>query len=322
MSGRFPIYTLDTLEPLLDRRAIIDAVRDALILHSRGQVQSPMPGQLLFDEAHGDCHIKFGHLTDSPSFAVKIATGFYNNAALGLPSGNGLTLLFDARTGAPQCLFQDGGMMTAWRTAAATALAAHCLSPVSAPLVGIIGSGLQAQLCPAWLAELLPDARYMMYGRDAARTAVAATACGAAVASSLDALLAAADIVVTATPAAKPLFSADRARPGTHFVALGTDGPEKQELPTELFARATHIATDDHVQCLRLGDFGRAVKAGMAKANADVALGAVLAGDTTVMRQSGDITIVDLTGLAAQDIAIAAWFGSQLCGRQVSGMAL
>ena len=271
-----------------------------------------MPGHLTFQDVGGDCHIKFGHLTDSPTFAIKIATGFYLNPRLGLPSGNGVILLFDARTGAPLCLFQDGGMMTAWRTAAATALAAHCLSPVARPLVGIIGSGLQAQLTPAWTAELLPEATFVFHGRDVERTEHAARECNAAIAPSREALLATADIVITATSSHEPLFPASHARPGSHFVALGVDGPDKQELPPELFQRADIILTDDRAQCLALGDYGLAVKAGKCSAHADRPLGNVLAGECVFDRRADEISIVDLTGLAAQDIAIANWFGSRL----------
>jgi len=54
------------------------------------------------------------------------------------------------------------------------------------------------------------------------------------------------NVIVTATPAKAPLFSADLVLPGTHLVAVGADSPGKQELPGELFARAAHILTDDH----------------------------------------------------------------------------
>ena len=62
---------------LLDRRAIIDTMRDALTHASLVQVQSPMPGQLVFEAAGGDCHIKCGHMTDGPNFSVKSATGYF-----------------------------------------------------------------------------------------------------------------------------------------------------------------------------------------------------------------------------------------------------
>lgn len=312
MRSDFPVYTIGQIEPLLDRRGIVDAVCEALIRHARGHVQSPMPGQLLFEDVRGDCHIKYGHLAGSPSFAVKIATGFQDNPRLGLPSGNGLILLFDAHTGAPQCLFQDGGWMTAWRTAAATALAARCLSPRSEPVVGIIGTGLQAQLTPAWTREVMPGARFLMTGRDISRTREAASACGAEAVGTVQDLLGEADIVITATPSTEPLFAAAAVRAGTHIVALGADGPEKQELPAELFTRAAHVVCDDVHQCAAFSDFGKAVDGGAIARDRAVALGHVLGGDVVIAREAGDITIADLTGLAAQDIAIAAWFGAKL----------
>jgi len=312
VSAGFPIYTIEQIEPLLNRRGVIEAVRDALIRHARGEVRSPMPGHLLFEEARGDCHIKFGHMAGAPNFAVKIATGFYDNASLGLPSANGVILLLDARTGAPLCLFQDGGWMTAWRTAAATAIAAHWLSPEENPLIGIIGTGLQAQLTPAWLLELLPEARFIMTGRDMTRTSQIAATSGATPVATTQELLAMADIVITATPSAVALFDSSHVRQGTHFVALGADGPEKQELPADLFARATHIVCDDVPQCTKLSDFGRAVRAGVITADDAIPLGRLLSGDQVITHSPDEISIVSLTGLAAQDIAIAEWFARQM----------
>lgn len=312
MNTGFAIYTIDQIEPLLDRRGVIEAVREALVQHARGAVQSPMPGQLVFGDARGDCHIKYGHLSGSPSFAVKIATGFRDNGRLGLPTGNGLVLLFDACTGAPLCLFQDQGWMTAWRTAAATALAVQCLAPDGKHRIGIIGTGPQARLTPEWIRELLPDASFLMTGRDLVRTRETAALCGAEPVSTVAELLAAAEVVVTATTSAEPLFSAAAVRPGTHVVALGADGPEKQELPVELFARAAHVVCDDIRQCASLSDFGKAVDAGAIERRRALTLGHVLGGDVTTSRLASDITIVDLTGLAAQDIAVATWFGTRL----------
>ncbi len=312
MSGVFPIYRLQDIKPLFNRAAILNIIREALIKHSAGLIQSPMPGQLVFDEAHGDCHIKYGHMTGDKSFAIKIATGFYNNSKRGLPVGNGLIIVLDAETGAPQCLFQDEGWLTAWRTAAATALAAKCLSPRPDAQVGIIGTGLQAQLAIEWIADLMPKAAFTLFGRDPTRTAEIAQTHGAGTARTLEAIMATSDIIVTATPSTVPLFDATLARPGMHFVSIGADGPEKQELPTELFAMAKHVFTDDHNQCLALSDFGRAVRNGDIAYDADRAFGDLLAGHISIIREDTAISIVDLTGLAAQDIAIASWFQAQL----------
>ncbi len=305
------IYSIDNIRPHLNKRAVIDAVRDALIRHSRGEVQSPMPGHLLFEEANGDCHIKYGQMAGSPTFAIKVATGFYDNGKRGLPVNNGLIMVFDARTGTPVILFQDAGWFTAWRTAAATALAVHILAPKPNSKVGVFGTGLQGQLAVEWIAALMPDASFSIYGRDTGRTATIASELSIAAATSAEDMLANCDIVVTATPSAHALFDAARVRPGMHFVGVGADGPEKHELPEALFARASVIATDDHAQCMALGDFGRAVKAGQVSEAADQSLGALLF-SRAIGRPNDAITIIDLTGLAAQDIAIADLFAKQL----------
>ena len=69
-----------------------------------------MPGQLLFDQPRGDCHIKFGHVAGSSTFAIKVATGFYNNSKRGLAVNHGLILILDAETGAPIVLLKDDGI--------------------------------------------------------------------------------------------------------------------------------------------------------------------------------------------------------------------
>ncbi len=305
------IYHLQELLPLLDKSAVIDAVKAALIAHAKGEVQSPMPGSLVFPEANGDCHIKYGQMDGSRHFAIKVATGFYDNPKRNLPASNGLIMVFDAETGIPQSLFLDEGWLTAWRTAAATALAAEILSPQPNPKIGIMGTGLQAQLAVEWIPLLLPKARFAMLGRNADTTLRVAGKLGIEAATNSAELLATCDIIITATPSAHELFSANAARPGMHFVGIGADGPEKAELPTGLFAKAAHILVDCPKQCLALSDFGSACHEGKIVPHRARSLGEALAGPRP-LRLADDITIVDLTGIAAQDIAIANLFAEKL----------
>jgi len=73
MSAGFSVIGIDELRPLLNRSRVLAAIRQALIWQAEGNVQSPLPGQLLFDKPHGDCHIKFGHVAGSRTFAIKVA---------------------------------------------------------------------------------------------------------------------------------------------------------------------------------------------------------------------------------------------------------
>ena len=96
-----------------------------------------------------------------------------------------------------------------------------------------------------------------------------------------------------------------------HFVGIGADGPEKAELPTGLFAKAAHILVDCPKQCLSLSDFGSACREGKIVPHRARSLGEALAGPRP-LRLADDITIADLTGIAAQDIAIANLFAEKL----------
>lgn len=313
----FEIIGIDRLRPALDPPAVIAAVRDALIAQAEGRVQSPLPGQLQFRSPPGDCHIKYGHVAGSPSFVIKIATGFYENPARGLAANDGLVVVFDATTGTPRVLFQDEGWLTAWRTAAATAIAAHVLAPATVTSLGVVGTGLQAELALEWLPPLLGDRPAVVWGRSAqkARALAARTSRGTRPVTAVDdiaALLASCNVVVTATPSDRPLFAAGDVQPGTHLVAIGADSPGKQELPEALFARADRVVVDDLAQCLDHGDTGIAVRAGIIDAQRVVPLGRLLAAPDRPARGAADVTIADLTGIAAEDIAIAGLFQARL----------
>ena len=95
-------------------------------------------------------------------------------------------------------------------------------------------------------------------------------------------------------------------QPGTHIVAMGCDNPGKQELDAALFPLASVIMVDDHDQCVHHGDLGHAVRGGLLPEDADIALGSVLSGEKSGRIADDDITIADITGIAAEDMAVAA----------------
>ena len=306
----------------------MSAVRRALVAHARGEVVCPPPGQLLFTEAHGDCHIKFAHSPREPLFCVKVATGFYHNPARQLPVNNGIVLLFDSRTGAPVAVLQDQGWLTSWRTAAAGALAALAGAPPSTTVMGVIGAGHQAQMQALWTSRALGFVPIMLYGRNEERTQRAIEQLrsrGRTVvrAKSISEVARACRLIICCTNAAQPLFRADVVKSGTHIVSIGADGPGKSELDGALFRRAATVFTDDHAHCLAHGDFGRAVRQGFVGHTADVHLGTIL-GDcpsSSPRAAKGDITIATLTGLGAQDLAIAARAWAGLSARAHNGDA-
>jgi ornithine cyclodeaminase len=111
-----------------------------------------------------------------------------------------------------------------------------------------------------------------------------------------------ADIIITTTPSTTPLFANDLVRRGTHVTAIGADSPGKQELPTGLVTSASLRVCDIARQSLEHGEFQTA---GKLEPSLDVTeLGHILSGAHSGRYSDNEITVADLTGIAAQDIAI------------------
>ncbi|MDF2706401.1 MAG: ornithine cyclodeaminase [Nonomuraea muscovyensis] len=302
-----PVLDTAAIKQAATSRLVLDTVRDALIAHAEGRTSVPPPLHMEFPEADGDCHVKAGWITGSTDFTIKIATGFYGNPGLGLPSNHGLVCVVSARTGQVRALLDDRGLLTAWRTAAAGALITDAMARPGAVTLAVFGTGEQARLQTSWLAKLRPVGTVLVHGRDPRRAnalcdELDARGLRARPASAQEA--AAADMIITTTPATVPVLDAAQVREGAHVTGIGTDMPHKNELPPALFRRAQLIATDDHAQCLDHGDFGHAVRAGAAAQDDDIAAGLLL--KAPLDRPDTAITVADLTGVGALDAALAS----------------
>jgi ornithine cyclodeaminase/alanine dehydrogenase-like protein (mu-crystallin family) len=277
--------------------------------------QLPPPMGFSVPEVEGEVHVKAAYLAGSPIFAVKIATGFYQNTARGLPSGAGMILVFDAQTGFPLALLDDHGYLTDLRTAAAGALAARLLGSDSLRTVAVLGAGIQARYQLRALSQVRRWERTAAWSRNPDRVrgycAEMQSELGVpftAAATPEDALRDA-DLVITVTPSREPLFDDSALSPHATVIAVGSDGPDKRELPTATLARADKIVVDRLSQCLELGELHHAVAEGALKPDAVHAeLGDVLTAKRPA-REGDELIICDLTGVGAQDAAIAevAW---------------
>ena len=287
----------------------VNLIQSAYIASANGKVQTAEVVHLGFPKANGDCHIKSGHIADTASYVIKIASGFYDNPSKGLASSNGMMLAFSATTGETVAILRDEGWLTDMRTAIGGALATRALACTSASKVLLIGTGIQAKMQAQCLAKLMPKRAlsFRIWGRNA--TAARATAEELAkqgleikVVSTLEKEVGTADIIITTTPSTTPLFANDLVRRGTHVTAIGADSPGKQELPTGLVTSASLRVCDIARQSLEHGEFQTASKV---EPSLDVTeLGHILSGTHSGRHSDNEITVADLTGIAAQDIAI------------------
>jgi len=133
------------IESLIDYPCAIGAVESAYRAVSESKVNLPPVGHITFPEHDGDCHIKYGHILGCPTFVIKIATGFPYNADLGLPTGNGMSVVMSAETGKVKALLHDEMIMTDIRTGIGGAIASKQFARENSKNALIIGTGVQAQ---------------------------------------------------------------------------------------------------------------------------------------------------------------------------------
>src|SRR3979411_2823422 len=124
-----PIIEEGALRNVITPRVAVDAMREAFRADGEGRAHVPAVINLDVPAGPGELHVKPALIDGVPHVAVKIASGFYDNPAKGLPSGSGLMAVFAAATGLPVARLFDNGFLTDIRTGAAVAVAAETLAP-------------------------------------------------------------------------------------------------------------------------------------------------------------------------------------------------
>lgn len=292
---------------------VLKAVEQAFRLLASGKVVMPPILSMEIAEANGEVDVKTAYLPGFDHFAIKVSPGFFDNPKLGLPSLNGLMILFSAKTGLVTALLLDNGYLTDIRTAAAGAVAAKYLAPKKVETAAILGTGAQARLQIIAAHQVRPFRKVLVWGRDEARAA----ACAEDIAGSLkikaevvkDAgtAVSEAQLVVTATAARKPILRAEWLHKGLHITAMGADQAGKNEIDPRAIALADLYVCDRVSQAATLGELRAARAAALMNGETPPELGAIVAGTHPGRTSETAITICDLTGTGAQDTAIASY---------------
>ena len=321
-SERPQILTLDDIKQRINVPRLIGEIETGFVLYSEDRVVVPPVGFLHFDEPPGDVHIKYGYVTDDDVYVLKMASGFYNNPALGLSVSDGLILVFNQKTGQLQYILLDECWLTDMRTAAAGAVAAKHLAPTTVNSIGIVGTGTQARIQLEMLNEVVDCNSCYVWGRNPGNVqsmieelllqdTIKSWGLNIKAATSIDELTANCNLIVTTTSAKQALILADQVQAGTHITAMGSDDHGKQELQAELLAKADRVVADSISQCVDHGECLYAVKDKHIKADSILELGNVIKNPEIGRSSDEQITIADLTGVAIQDIQIAKMVARQ-----------
>jgi ornithine cyclodeaminase len=308
-------YSKERILPLIDHGRIIGLMEEAFVMYSKKEAIVPSFGSLTFDDPKGETHIKYGYVQKLDSFVVKVASSFPSNNYLGVSSSQGVLLLFCRKTGQLKSILHDEGYLTDVRTAAAGAVVAKYLAPKRIKAVGIVGTGTQAYFQLNLLKEVVffdhvivwgrsQDSleRYVQHIKDPSLT-VETT-------KDLCMLQESCNLIVTTTPSSIPLIS--NIQKGTHITAVGADNFGKVEIDPEIFRIADLVVCDSKKQCFAVGDCARALATGNLEPEKVRELGEIIQNPSWGRQSEEEITIADLTGLAVQDIMIAAELTNQL----------
>ncbi|MGA1208468.1 MAG: ornithine cyclodeaminase family protein [Gemmobacter sp.] len=175
---------------------------------------------------------------DGMGIAVKSATIFPGNPARGIAAVNGGVMLYSDAAGLPEALV-DFHLVTRWKTAGDSFLAARHLARPDARAVLIVGAGKVAASMIAAYRALIPGARVTLWNRTArAAHALATLHPGVEVAEDLAEAVGRAEVIATTTMAAEPLIRGEWLRPGTHLDLIGAYRPDMREVDDEALRRA------------------------------------------------------------------------------------
>lgn len=293
---------------------VVECIESAFLMLATKAVQ--MPPILRFDiPGHrAEVDVKTAYVPGLEGFAVKISSGFFDNPALGLPSTSGMMVLLSSLTGQVQAVLLDNGYLTDVRTAAAGAVAAKHLARQDSSVAAVLGGGRQARLQLESLALALPIMEARIWARDASKAEAAASELSARLGFPVAAhkepstAVAGAHVIVTATPAERPILDAAWLEPGQHVTAIGSDAAHKNEIDPAAIARADLYVADSLSQVRVLGELHHAIVEGVVPTASDFPeLGEVIAGLKRGREDQSQITIADLTGTGVQDTAIATF---------------
>ena len=293
---------------LVSPEAAFEAVEAVFAAMARGEAYNfPVIREAI---GHADALYGFKSGFDRAGGVLGLKSGGYwpGNMERGLTNHQSTVVLFDPDTGQASALV-GGTLLTALRTAAASAVSIDRLARRDAKVLGMVGAGHQSAFqmrAAARVRDFEKVVGWNLHPEMLPRLAETAAELGLPFeAVDLEGLGAQADVIVTITSSFAPIVMDAHVRPGTHLACMGTDTKGKQEVDAALLARAA-VFTDEAAQSVSIGEAQHAVAAGLIGEGDVTPIGAVLTGAHPGRVSDDQVTLFDGTGVGLQDLAVAA----------------
>ena len=304
------ILYCDEIKTIVRGLDLLPLIKKGFVAYSEGRSVVPPVGELSFKDPPGDVHIKYGYITGDEYYVIKIASGFWNNEQLGISNGQGMMLLFKQQTGQCEAILLDDAYLTDVRTAVAGAICAELFAN-EVNCIGVLGTGLQARMQVQYLKNITSCHKVLVWGRNRKKMEIyqkdmARLGFQVDLSSTPKEVAKECNLIITTTASTVPLLSSINIQPGTHITAMGSDTLTKQELEVDILSMADLVVADSIAQCKERGEIFHGLTSGSITKDEIVELGSILNGSQAGRSSPDQITVADLTGVAVQDIQIAA----------------
>jgi len=243
---------------------------------------------------------------DGLGLAVKVATIFPGNSAKGLPALDGMVNLLSDADGLPEALLEFK-LVTKWKTAGDSLLAARHLARPDARRILIVGAGTVARSMVAAYSAAFPGAEFTVWNRSPEGAQAFAAETGATVADDLETAVRGAEIIATATMTTEPVLRGDWLQPGTHLDLIGAYTPAMREVDDACLQRARLFVDARSTTLHHIGELKIPLESGAIAEDDVIADFYDLPGGTFRRESDEEITICKNGGGAHLDLMTARY---------------
>lgn len=294
------------LEELLKPRVLVDELAKVFMLFSRGKTVTP-PRTVMWVE--GNWWGIMQSYVPGYGVAVKVVNVIPSNIEKGLPTIQAIVALLDPLRGSPLAVM-EGSVLTALRTAAASAISAKYMAPRTDGDIAIIGTGYQARYQLRFIIEYFKPVKVRIYDirKDALnkfKNYVEDLRLTVYVAKDPVDAVRNARVVIEATTTKEPVIYGDALEPPVHVISIGAHTRDARALDDEVIRKAENIVVDSKKAVIEeTGDIRIPCEKGLLSLDKVAELGEVVAGEKPGRKGDG-ITIFKSVGLAIQDTCAA-----------------
>jgi len=288
---------------------LIDAIGEAYKIY--GDRKFVMPDRMHVD--HGSKNLLYMPCFKDGIFGTKIITVFPENAGKH-PVIDGLMLLNDLETGEPKGMM-DGKTITALRTGAVGGFGVKHTARPDVKSLGVIGAGVQGFYQAAFACEVRDFREVYIYdlNRDHAQSTVDRLKeafkdrpIDVKVADTSEDLVAASEVIITATTATRPVIPSEWAAiKGKHFVGIGSYKEVMREFPDELFRNLSLVVIDTEFAKEESGDLIQPLRDGVLEESKIIEFSDFLGNDIMKKNYIEETTLFKSVGMALFDVVVS-----------------